>query len=165
MTGTDARAPGDAAGLSPRQWADALGALVVDLRSRYERLEAMGDRQTALIRAEDMDGLIAHLRERQRVIDGITRAAEAMGPLVRRWDELSETVEGDRRESLRASIRAIDELARRVAARDDEHRAVLEHHRDEVADRLAGVGRGQAAVSAYGAGARFRPARFQDRQA
>lgn len=156
----------DGAGVPPRDegWARRLESLVDSVRGLYGQLDEMSRRQGELLAGDKMDALLALLRERQGVIDRITVAAAELGPYVRDWDELSGRLDEPTRTRIRAGIDEIEVAAKTVGERDEEHRRALESQRHRVADQLAGVGRGRAALSAYGGGKRVPSARFQDRR-
>jgi len=145
-------------------WERRVESLVDSLRGLYGQLDGLSRRQGELLAGDKLDALLALLRERQGVIDKIAVAAEELGPYVRDWDALAGRLDEETRSRIRGGIDEIEATARAVGRRDDEHRRALESQRNRVADQLAGVGRGRAAVSAYGGGKRVASPRFQDRQ-
>lgn len=145
-------------------WEKRVESLVDSLRGLYGQLDGLSRRQGELLAGDKLDALLALLRERQGVIDKISVAANELGPYVRDWDSLSGRLDGQTRARIRGGIDEIEATAKVVGQRDEEHRRTLESQRNHVADQLAGVGRGRAAVSAYGGGKRVASPRFQDRQ-
>lgn len=155
-----------ASAVRPEQpgWEDRLGALVETLGSLYARLDGLGERQAALVEADGLDELLELLAQRQGLIDRIAELAELLRPCVDAWDELSTRMDEGRRRRLREGLDAIDAAGASIARRDEEHRRRLERRRDDVADKLAGVGRARAAVAAYAGVRGTAGARFQDRE-
>jgi len=142
-----------------------LVALLEEHRQLYQRLEALARRQTELIGADDTDGLLAVLAERQGVIDQLNHGHRRLEPARRDWERVSAEVPADEREHVRALLAEVTELAGRLAARDDEDRRRLEARRDQIADEMVSLSRSRRAVAAYGApGGAAGRATFQDRE-
>ena len=149
-------------GATSADWPARLDRILRDLRDNCALLAAFAERQSDLVQRNAMDDLLSLLRDRQRVVDQITSAAERLAPFVRDWANLRAQLPEDRRQAVEAELAEIDRLTRGVAERDAADRAALEKARDETAVELAGIGRGQRALQAYGGGARG--PKFQDRK-
>ncbi|GJM18334.1 MAG: hypothetical protein DHS20C14_05470 [Phycisphaeraceae bacterium] len=145
-------------------WEDRLMALVSRLSRLCADLDAMSNRQSALIASDEVDALLDLLRERQGVVDSIAAVAGELDPVVRGWDALCATLDATTRDRVREQLDEIEAMGRRIGERDAEHRRTLETQRNALADRIAGVGRARAAMNAYGPGSGPRSPRYQDRE-
>ncbi len=145
-------------------WEGRLVTLIDRLQRLCVELDSMGERQQELIETDEVEGLLELLRRRQGVVDSIGAVAGELDPVVRRWDELSGALEEAVQAGVREALDEIEEIGKRVGERDAEQRRVLESNRNQLADRIAGVGKARAAVSAYGPARGVNRPRFQDRE-
>lgn len=151
-------APGGATGMR-------IEALLSQQESLYARLDALGDRQSELVAAEETDRLLELLAERQGIIDGIAQVDELLGPYKTRWPAVMEALPPEERERVRRRLDALSAVMGRIARRDEADRASLQQRRDSVAVELAQIGRGRGALAAYGGPRPGASPRFQDREA
>ncbi|MCC6676969.1 MAG: flagellar export chaperone FlgN [Phycisphaerales bacterium] len=144
--------------------------LLDEHRRLYVQLDGLARRQSEHIEADDTDGLLAVLAERQSVIDLLDHAQRKLEPARRDWERVSHEVSPDEREHIRLVLAEVTALAAQVAARDEDDRRRLESRRDEIADEMVSLTRSRKAFAAYGApGTSGAPgagpqARFQDRE-
>jgi hypothetical protein len=142
-------------------------ALVGLLERQHEllsRLDALSRRQGACIDADDDNGLLAVVGQRQEVVDLLTRLSLELAPYRTRWEAHLAAMAPDGREQVRRRVGVLSALAGAIAARDAVDRARLASRRDRLAEELTGLGMGREAMTAY----RQRPAAgpsFQDREA
>jgi hypothetical protein len=129
----------------------------------FSQLDAMSQRQSALIEAQDTDRLLAVLAERQSVIDRIAETSVRLEPYRASWDAVMKGLDEPGRARVRRRIDVLAELAERVAKRDEADRAMLETRRDAVAGEITQINRGRGAVAAYGQ--QQNGPRMQDREA
>lgn len=140
-------------------------ALLGRQQALFDRLDALGQRQSELIEGDEADGLLELLSERQRLIDGIAEVSGLLEPFKSRWAAVMEELPGAQRERVRRRLDALAGLTARIAQRDEADRQNLERRRDAVAMELAQVSRGRGALAAYGGGRPVSGAKFQDREA
>ncbi len=145
-------------------WESRLVTLIGRLRRLCNELDALGERQQELIDADQVEALLDLLRRRQGMVDSIGAIAGELDPVVRRWDELSATLESEVRDGVRDALNEIEAIGKRVGERDAAQRRLLETNRNQLADRIAGVGKARAAMSAYGPARGVNRPRFQDRE-
>ena len=144
-------------------WRDTLDGVLMRHLELYGELDAMCDRQRGLIEAGDTDRLVGLLAERSRVVEAIAEAVERFAPFGLVWDEVESALGETERRGVRRRLDAVASLARSVAERDTRDSETITAKRNELADRLAGLDKSKAAVSAY-AGPRPSGARYQDRE-
>lgn len=160
------RDAGDDAALKTRLgegWRGALDALISRQVDLYGELDALSGRQRALIDEGDADRLVGLLGERARIVEAIAAAAERLEPFTRVWAEVETALDETELRGVQRRLEAVAKLAETVARRDAEDGEAIKERRDELADRLAGLGRSRSAMSAY-AGPVRTGARFQDRE-
>lgn len=143
---------------------DRVEGLLEEQARLFARLEGLGAAQGAMIDADDAEGLLGVLAERQRIIEEVGRTNAELDPVRARWDQFIAGLPEAERDRLRRRIDAIAEAAARVAAGDEADRRRLEARREAVAVELSQLSRGQGAVAAYGGTSAGGP-RFQDREA
>ncbi|HED54944.1 MAG TPA: hypothetical protein ENJ00_12205 [Phycisphaerales bacterium] len=130
----------------------------------YRKLEGLSRKQHECVEADDTDGLLAVLGQRQQLIDRITDASARMSPYRAQWDAHIDAMGESDRRRVRQGLDDLSTLMSSIAERDDRDRRAMEDRRDRVHAQITGVKRGGQAVSAY-AGREQRSPRFQDRQA
>jgi hypothetical protein len=129
----------------------------------FSQLDAMSQRQSALIEAQDTDQLLSVLAERQAVIERIAETSARLEPYRASWDAVMRGLDEPGRARVRRRIDVLSDLAERVAKRDEADRAMLEERRDAVAGEITQINRGRGAVAAYGG--KPQGPRMQDREA
>lgn len=169
-TGKGARGPipgGDEGVQRPDPESEAAADQVLvsldEQRSLYVQLDELSRTQRDLIDRADSDGLLEVLRRRQELIVQIERIGRELGPIKRRWDQFMRSLDAESKALIERRLDALTELARGVAERDEQDRAVLADRRDRVASELGGLTRGRSASSAYRGTGTDGP-RYQDRR-
>lgn len=147
----------------------AWGARVLELlgsqRDLYVQLDRLSQAQAGLVSAEDADGLLGVLGERERVMERVLEVNAALEPFRRRWGDVVEQLDDPARDSVNAIVAELETLTRSIAERDESDRRAMEARRAEIAGELGVVNRKQAAVRAYGSGLRAAAGpRYEDRQ-
>jgi hypothetical protein len=155
--------PGPGAERPPHECEVAIELLERQL-AIYQELEELSRRQPSLIEADDTDGLLSLLAERELVVDRLSVISDELAPLKADWPRVSASMSGSSRERCREAIDEIAVVAETLARRDAADRATLEQRRADVASELAGLRAGRGALSAYGPERASVP-RFQDREA
>ncbi|MFG0313609.1 MAG: flagellar protein FliT [Phycisphaerales bacterium] len=125
-------------------------------RDLLARLEGLGERQSMLVEQEQTDTLLALIAERQHIVDEIVELGRGLD------DELAD-IDVHPDPAVQAVREQVEAAARRIAARDNAHRGVLEARRRELTQEMAGVEKGRSAMAAYSA--RDGSARFKDTEA
>ncbi len=149
---------------SPALWAPRLARVLDRQRDLYLRLDALSRTQADAIHAEDTDGLLSILAQRQALIDDIAALNEDLAPFVDRWDDLAPRLSPEQRAPLRARFDEVAQLVKEIADRDDADRRVLESRRAVVAAELNSLSSARGAVRAYAGADRGAPSpRYQDR--
>lgn len=131
-------------------------------RELYARLGALAERQSAMIRGDESESLLALLAARQRLIDEIAQDEAYVESLRRDWEGVMATLPEPVRAQVRRRVEGLAEAAAGIAQRDAEDAAELARRRDSVGAELAGMSRKCGAVAAYGSVGRDRGPRFQD---
>lgn len=144
-------------------------SLLDEHRRLYQQLDGLSTRQAELIDADDADGLLAVLTERQSVIELLDHGQRKLGPARGDWERLSGEVSADDRDHVRLLLSDVTELAARIAARDEDDRRRMEARRDGIADEMLSLTKSRKAFAAYGAPGSSNSsgggqARFQDRE-
>ena len=130
----------------------------------FSQLDAMSQRQSELIEAQDTDRLLSILAERQGVIDRIAQTSVRLEPYRASWDAVMGGLDELGRVRVRRRLDVLAETAERIARRDEADRRMLEVRRDAVAGEMMQVSRGRGALAAYQNGRESGP-RMQDREA
>ena len=149
----------------------AWGTRVVELlgtqRDLYVQLDRLSQAQAGLVSAEDADGLLGVLGEREQVMERVLEVNATLEPFRRRWGDVVEQLDEPARASVNAIVAELETLTRSIAERDEADRRAMEARRAEIAGELGVVNRKQAAMRAYGSasgpGASAGP-RYEDRQ-
>ncbi len=145
-------------------WLGRLTRLMDDQQQLLQRLDAIGEKQSALIEAVDTQGLLTLLGERQVLIEKVLEIQEELDPFRQRWDELNQSLKADQQEAVAKQIDDLGELMKRVCQRDEHDSMLLSKQRDHLADQLTGVSRGRSALSAYHNPDKHNIPRYQDRE-
>lgn len=149
--------------------AGRLRRLLEEQRELCRSLDVLGVQQETCIEADDTDGLLRVLAERQSIVDRVSVVSAELEPLRVRKDEIFANISEDQRAEVKLVVGELNELAERITRRDDAQRVMLEAKRARLAEQIAGVNRGRGAVAAYAnrpTGYAPPPARprFEDRQ-
>jgi hypothetical protein len=138
---------------------DALLSLLDEMRAVYGQLDALSQRQSELIDAENHEPLLTILEERQLLIDRLLGIKRRADPLRERWEAEGGGCEGS---PVQESLRGIARIAAAIEERDALDRRAIEERRHMVAKELSELGRGRVAVSSYGGQERSAGPKFQD---
>ncbi len=145
----------------------AWGGRVVELlgtqRDLYIELDRLSQAQAGLVSAEDADGLLGVLGEREQVMERVLEVNAALEPFRRRWGDVVEQLDDPARDSVNAIVAELETLTKSIAERDEADRRAMESRRAEIAGELGTVNRKQAAMRAYGSPSSAGP-RYEDRQ-
>lgn len=145
-------------------WLERFGHALDVMTGAYGQLDALSQRQMALIESKDMDRLLALMSERQTLITALEEACPVFDQARRNWEERASTLAEAQNAELSRRVRAIERMAADIAERDKQAGRELDRLRDQLADEMAGLGRGSAAVNAYAPHRDATPPRFQDRK-
>lgn len=164
MTDSNAQAVQELRRTLGENWSATLDTLLEQQASSVGQLDALSQRQHELVESERPERLLGVLAERQGVVAELTDLMEKMEPFNRLWPTIVMATEPGKRDDIVRRVESIAQMIERVNQRDAEDHTVMTQKRDSIAQRLAGVQGGKAAVAAYG---NNRPAgpRFQDREA
>ena len=133
--------------------ASVFAALAAELDEHCQRLgelDALSQRQAALIGLGDGTDLLALMSERQQVIDDLARLSFRMEPLRRTWDELSPLPPVALRAEIDTRIAAMTTMLHAVRDRDEADRQTLCSRREEIRQELQRLESSKRAVGAYG---------------
>jgi hypothetical protein len=118
-------------------------------RALLLELESASERQGALVEGDAGAELLEHLAARQAIVDRIIEVSAELEPYRTRWESLLSVVPREQAAAARRTLDECSQIADRLRATDDQHRARLEEKRDAIAAELADVGRGREANIAY----------------
>ncbi|MFM9996574.1 MAG: hypothetical protein ACKVU4_12335 [Phycisphaerales bacterium] len=144
-------------------WAARFARLLEELYGLLLRLDALSTRQGPLVDDADTEPLLAVLDDRRAVVAEIDRLNGLIAPCRARWEAASPALPGAVRADLQRRMDAAAAVSEAVVRRDERDTARMRQRRDDLAERLAGVGRARGAAAAYGP--RGGGASFQDREA
>jgi hypothetical protein len=128
------------------------------------QLDALSQRQTALVDAPDVEPLLGVLGERDEVIDALTVAEREVRSLRGPWEAAHGSLSEQQRAEVPRRLEAVASLASQITARDSADQARLHARLSGVASEIAGVASSRRAVSAYGGAGSPQGPKFQDRQ-
>lgn len=134
------------------------------LTAAYGQLDALSQRQQALIDAGDMDRMLALLTERRALVDQVERAAPGFDRGRRAWEQHADSLSEAQNAELGRRVSAVERMGSAIAERDRKAGEVLARQRDSLAEEMAGLGRASSAISAYRPNAAEVAPRFQDRK-
>lgn len=139
-------------------------SLLTSQRALLGELDALSQRQSALIDNEDMEPLLALLDERQRVIDQVMPVSRTLDELRWRWRTVRAALPESRRDQVQHAEDALLGLFTQVARRDERDQARLKSRLESAGAQLSGLATSRRAAGAYGQTPAAAP-RFQDRHA
>ncbi|RMH14328.1 MAG: hypothetical protein D6695_01535 [Planctomycetota bacterium] len=156
---------GQTPGKTGSEWLEGFEQTLDTLTSTYGQLDALSRRQESLIETGEMEQLLSLLSERQGLIQQLEATVPAFDAGRKAWEQNVNSLTESKRCDVQRRVKAIEQMASEIAARDEAASKDLDRLRDELADQMAGLGRGSAAVSAYGQKDKQPPSpRFQDRR-
>lgn len=147
-----------------QEWRVGFEQTLDTLTQAYGQLDALSQRQQALIDAGDMDRMLALLAERRTLVEQIERAAPGFDRGRRAWEEHAGSLSEGQNVELARRVSAIERMGSDIADRDCKAGEVLARQRDHLAEEMAGLGRASSAISAYRPGVAQPAPRFQDRK-
>jgi hypothetical protein len=127
--------------------------LVVELDaqcSRFGELDALSQRQSALVERDDGTELLMLLAERQAVIDEIARLSARIDPLRKAWDEVAAHATAALRTDIETRINSMAALLHGIRERDEFDRTRLETRRESIRREMIQMNASKQAVGAYG---------------
>ncbi len=139
-----------------------LGELLAEQELLFLQLDALSKQQSRFVQDEHTDELLRILGERQGVVENLERASRHLEPYRAEWDAVLAGARPEQRDRFARQVEQLADLAAAIGARDDADRRIIEERRDKLAGDLAGLGRVQGAVAAYGPSQARPDARFQD---
>lgn len=139
-------------------------SLLTSQRALLGELDALSQRQSALIDGEDMEPLLALLDERQRVIEQVLPVSRTLDELRWRWRTVRAALPASRRDQVQHAEDALLGLFTQVARRDERDQARLKNRLESAGVQLAGLATSRRAAGAYAQMPAVAP-RFQDRHA
>ena len=152
---------------NPDVWAPRLTRVLDRQIDLYTQLEALSQRQSDLVRAEESDALLDLLARRQTLVEQLTELNQQLEPFTRQWTRLVERLSPAHRTSIGERTKRLDDLIGAITQRDEDDRRALESRRATVAAEINTLSNQRAAVTAYRASTGPRqatPPRFQDRE-
>ncbi|MCL4220526.1 MAG: hypothetical protein KJZ65_04065 [Phycisphaerales bacterium] len=155
---------GSGPGGTGQDWRAGFEQALNTLTQAYGQLDALSQRQQALIDAGEMDRMLALLTERRTLVEQIERAAPGFDRGRRAWEEHAGALSEGQNVELARRVSAIERMGAVIAERDRKAGEVLARERDRLTEEMAGLGRASSAVSAYRPGAGEPSPRFQDRK-
>jgi len=123
--------------------------IIARRRELLGQLDALSQRQDALIESGDTERLLGLLGERGRLVDALAALSDGFEPYAACWTEMLSAAEEDVAAECRGELAALERLTGEITRRDEASAKSIRARRDRLADRLAGIGTGKAAVSAY----------------
>ena len=118
--------------------------------SRLGELDALSQRQSALVDRDDGTELLSLLGERQVVIDEIARLSGRIDPLRKAWDEVSTKAAASLRGDIDGRINSMAALLHGIRERDESDRVRLEARREAIRREMMQMNTSRQAVGAYG---------------
>jgi len=167
MTDSIHRHPQGAFGNGHRSEADVWFAEFVRLLERHRgllgQIDALSHRQRSLIDADDAEGLLQVLRDRQSLIDALLGEQTMVDRMREDWRRVESSLPEECVETVRERLESIASLHDAISQRDEQDQASLRRRRDQVASELADLGVSRRALGAYGGPPAPAP-KFQDRE-
>lgn len=113
-------------------------------------LDAISQRQGAIVEKGDAGAILALLAERERVIEELGRCNARIEPLRRVWDSIANGATQAQRDDVAGRIEALAGLIGAIAERDMADRVMLESRRDAVVTELRSLDMQKRAAGVYG---------------
>ena len=145
------------------RWAPRLRRILEDQAALYDALDRLSASQRALIDADDADGLLRLLADRQDALARLSESNDALTPFRTRWADLMERLPDDARTDFESRIDTLAEQVSTIAQRDEADQRALADRRSVATTQIAEVARGRSALNAYG-GRRGVGPTYQDRE-
>lgn len=113
-------------------------------------LDAISQRQGAIVEKGDASAILGLLAERERVIEELGRCNARIEPLRRVWDSVVGSAVQTQRDDVAGRIEALAGLIGAIADRDMADRAMLESRRDAVVSEMRALDAQKRAAGVYG---------------
>ncbi len=124
-------------------------SLLREQASMYGRLQAIADRQRALVANEDAGPLLSLLADRRKLSESLTQISDRLDPVRRAWSTYREQLAPPERAEAERLLRETSERLRRVIESDEEDVRVLCGRKQAVAEALRATHVTSQAISAY----------------
>ncbi|MEZ6232850.1 MAG: hypothetical protein R3B68_01555 [Phycisphaerales bacterium] len=160
MARRDGRQVGAADGVGE---AARLSRVLDEVERLCAELDVLSRRQSAALDDGRPDDAAEIVEQRGDLVAQLADAAGVLGGDRGGFERLLASCPADEAERARAQAAAVAGVVAEVLARDAEDAALLAQARERIAGEMAGVGRGRAALGAYGAAGLNEP-RMQDRR-
>jgi len=118
----------------------------------YRQIRQLSARQRQLIAANDIEGLMRLLAEKQALITAASEAAEKLAPWQEQWDKMRESVLDAERQSVENAAAALREILGEIVALEDEGQAAVLSAREAAGAAITRLQKGKAMHKAYGGG-------------
>ena len=158
-----AKRPIDSHDLFGDGWEASLTAILDRQRDLLGQIDALSERQATLIESGEGERLLGLLAQRQALSSEIETLSCDLDGYRKRWKEVAQWADDAARLGWEASMEGLARTATAIAERDARDHEAIAKLRDELAGKLAGIGKSRAAVNAYGPRAASNPA-YTDRR-
>lgn len=143
----------------------ALASLLRQQLALYQQLAELSRQQAQLLDQGAVDGVLAVLGQRQKLIEALTGLGQQIDPFRDRLPALWPTLAPAHRDELSSLLDQIQGLVKGILDQDGRDRNILASARDKVGGELRQTSSAGRAVSAYAMTGRTASApRFADRQ-
>ncbi len=139
---------------------EVLSSLVSSELALFNELALLVEKEEERVVAEDMEGLLQVLQEKQDVIsrqekiqEGWSNLASSLGLSEGRsgpafWSDIGDML-GDGAEDLKASLSVIRDVAGKVLEQECRVQSILEKHVESLRKQMASLSRGKKALQGY----------------
>lgn len=115
----------------------------------FTQLEALGERQAALIADGEAETLLTLLAQRQQFIDRLQVVNTDLDPYRRRWPEVWAALDEANQTRVGTLVRQAQDILEKVMANDERDRRRLQSAQQQVATELGQVQQSNTARQAY----------------
>lgn len=134
----------------PEVWLPRLLRLIEDQLTLTRQIDGIDERKARALHENDMDAYLAHLEERQPVIDSLTSLNDALKPFADRFAILAASLKEEQRNTVFAQAGKLDAALHQITLRDTDEAALIATRREQIARELGGLRNGRNALGAYG---------------
>ncbi|MCX7935128.1 MAG: flagellar export chaperone FlgN [Planctomycetota bacterium] len=118
----------------------------------YRQIKQLSAKQRPLIAANDVEGLLRLLAEKQEIIAAAAAEAEKLGPWQERWEAARANVPEAERQVVEAAAADLRQILAEIVALEDEGQAAALSVREAAGAALTRLQKGKAMHKAYGGG-------------
>jgi hypothetical protein len=133
----------------PRAWGQAYLAAAMRQLELLRTLDELSKTQRDLIEAEDPEPLLAHLNQRQELIDQLDALQEQSRDWRSAFDAPTNKLPAELQLSIRNTLDAVAAAAQSIMRRDAQDQDKLQRRRKALAAELADLAGNQRATKAY----------------